>query len=275
MAYNPRDDRVYVAGPNCIRRLIEQSDGPWQTEVVAGIPSQPGFADGPAEEATFGRIDSILINHRGTMFVLDDNKHIRTIENGIVTTLNAMVSAGPKPVDGPLKEARFHMIGLGGNLCLADDDTLYLSDHWNFLIRKINLKTQTVTTVAGMPKPVGNAAGEKRFNRNSDGPALTSASFNSGCAYVCWDPVHKALWCGGPDENRFRWLKDGEIRTVIGAETTGGGQWDQDGLQVPAGSVRMSWNAVVAVDDQGRAYLSCSQLPHGLWRAYPRKENRK
>jgi hypothetical protein len=272
MAYNPRDGHVYAAGPNCIRRIIEKPDGPWRSEVVAGMPSSKGSADGPAKEATFGRIDSILINNRGTIFVLDDNRRIRQIENGTVTTLNATVSAGPKPMDGPLKEARFHMIGLGGNLCLADDDTLYLSDHWNFVVRKIDLKTQTVSTVAGMPKPTGNTAREKRYNRNSDGPALTWASFNSGCAYVCWDPVHQALWCGGPDENRFRWLKDGEIRTVIGAEA--GSRWDPDGLQAPAGSVRMSWNAVVAVDQQGRAYLSCSQLPHGLWRAYPQKENK-
>ena len=275
MAYNPKDQRVYLAGPNCLCRLVERSDGPWQIERVAGTPGSAGFADGPAGSATFTRIDSLVINRRGTIFILDGNQRLRQCENGQVTTLNAAVRSGGL-VDGPLDQARFNMIGLGGNLCGGEnDDTLYLSDHWNFAVRRIDLKTKTVSTVAGMPK-ANQAQGappdprQRRYNRNSDGPALTWASFNSGCAYVCWDPVHQALWCGGPDENRFRRLKDGEVRTVIGAK--GGDRWPKDGLGVPAEQVRLNWNAVVAVDAQGRAFLSCSGEPHGLWRAYHRKE---
>ncbi|MEX2215945.1 MAG: hypothetical protein WD768_17670 [Phycisphaeraceae bacterium] len=271
MAYNPEDKHAYVAGPNCVRRLVEHPDGPWQVEVIAGTPNKPGYADGSCGDATFTRIDSIVINSRGTIFVLDGNQRIRRIEAGKVSTLNASVSAGPSIVDGPVEKAKFHMIGLGGNLCLGEnDDVLYLSDHWNFAVRRIDLKANNVTTMAGMPKPTGKSPREQRFNANSDGPALTWASFNSGCAYVCWDPVHEALWCGGPDESRFRWLKDGEIRTVIGAKPKG--NWPHDGVGVPAADVKLTWNAVVAVDAMGRVYLNCSELPNGLWRAYNRKE---
>jgi hypothetical protein len=273
MAYNPKDRQVYVAGPNCLRRLVEKSDGPWQTERVAGTPGKPGFDDGPVHDATFTRIDSIVINRRGTLFILDDNQCIRKIEDGKVSTLTSKVRSGPSRVDGPLAKARFHMIGLGGNLCGGEkDDVLYLSDHWNFAVRRIDLKANRVTTVAGMPRPTGKekTPRQQRYNRNSDGPALTWASFNSGCAYVCWDPVHKALWCGGPDEHRFRWLKDGQIRTVIGVK--GQRHWPRDAVGVPAEVVRMAWNAVVAVDGQGRVYLNCSESPNGLWRAYNRTE---
>jgi hypothetical protein len=277
MAWNPKDGRVYVAGPNCLRRLTERDDGPWQLERVAGIPGTAGFADGSARAATFTRIDSMVANSRGTLFILDHNEHLRQLENGQVTTLNSALRSGGH-VDGPLAQARFSLIGLGGNLCGGeDDDTLYLSDHWNFVVRRVDLKTKTVSTVAGMSKPnpapgLPPDARERRYNRNSDGPDLRWASFNSGCAYVCWDPVHQALWCGGPDENRFRWLKGGEVRTVIGVK--GGDHWPKDGLDVPAEVVRLNWNAVVAVDAQGRAYLSCSGEPHGLWRAYPRSERK-
>ena len=272
-AYNPKDKHVYVPGANCIRRLIEREDSPWQLDLVAGQPGVSGFADGPAKAATFGRIDCLAINRRGTIFVLEGNQRIRLIENGQVSTLTSAVRAGGGLVDGPIKQARFSMIGLGGNLCLGEyDDTLYLSDHWNFAVRRIDLKTMTVTTVAGLPKPKkgdGENLREKRYNRNCDGPALTWASFNSGCAYVCWDPVHKNLWCGGPDENRFRWLRNGELRTVIGLKAD---KWPLDGINIPAQGVRMSWNAVVEVDAQGRAYLSCSAEPNGVWRAYNKKE---
>jgi hypothetical protein len=271
MAYHPKDKQVYLAGPNCLRRVVEHADGPWQATVVAGTPGVAGFADGPVPTATFTRIDSIVINSRGVIFVLDANQRIRQVEADQVRTLTSSVRSSGL-VDGPLSQARFSMIGLGGNLCGGeDDDTLYLSDHWNFAVRRIALKTLMVSTVAGLPKPKSGPGAAldrqaRRYNRNSDGPALTWASFNSGCAYVCWDAAHQALWCGGPDENRFRWLKNGEVRTVIGAK--GADKWPRDGLGVPADGVRMSWNAVVAVDAQGRAYLSCSGEPHGVWQAY-------
>jgi len=271
MAYNPKDGCVYLAVGHGLGRLIERNDGPWKVEIAAGKADHAGFDDGALKDARFTRIDSIVINGRGEIYVLDYNQRIRRIADGQVVTLNASVrSAGL--VDGPLEKAAFRMIGLGGNLCGGeDDDTLYLSDHWNFVVRRIDLKNKTVSTVAGMPKPkesqpAKQSAREKRYNRNSDGPALTWASFNSGCAYVCWDPVNKALWCGGPDENRFRWLKDGQILTVIGAK--GAEKWPKDALGVPAESVRLVWNAVAAVDSQGRAYLCASSDPHGLWRAY-------
>jgi len=278
IAYNPRDRRLYIAGRNCLRRLVIRPNERPTAEPVAGVTGKAGFDDGPAATATFTRIDSIVINGRGEILVLDNNERIRRLADGVVTTLNANVRAG-KPVDGALADARFHMLGLGGNLCGGeDDDTLYLSDHWNFRVRRIDLKAGRVTTVAGMARPV-TARGQKptglarRFNVNSDGPAMTHASFNSGCAYVCWDPVHSALWCGGPDESRLRWLRDGWVRTVIGAKGNRN-RWPRDGVGVPGEMVFLGWNAVVAVDGRGRAYASCSADKSGLWRAYNRKEVR-
>ena len=270
IAWNPKDRKVYAGGPCCIRRIEERVDGPWVLDLFAGTPGTSGFADGPVQAATFTRIDSIIIDSRGVIYILDANRRIRKIEEGKVTTLNATVHAGGLE-DGPLDRARFAMIDLGGNLCSGeDDDTLYLSDHWNFAVRRIDLKAGRVSTVAGMPKPARGSPLERRYNLNSDGPALAWASFNSGCAYVCWDPVHGALWCGGPDENRFRWLKGGEVQTVIGAEGVDG--WPRDGLRTPAEKVRLVWNSVVAVDGLGRAYLSASSDPNGIWRASNAKE---
>jgi hypothetical protein len=278
VAYNPKDKHVYVAGRNCLRRLVTGPDAPARTEVVAGASGKAGFIDGPVADARFTRIDSIVINSRGAVYILDHNERIRRIEKGAVTTLNAKVRGG-KRTDGPLAEATFAMIGLGGNLCAGeDDDTLYLSDHWNFCVRRIDLKKDLVSTVAGMPRPGKSKSRErtsrqKRYNANCDGPALTWASFNSGCAYVCWDRVHKALWCGGPDENRFRWLRDGWIRTVIGANPDRN-KWSRDAVAVPAEKVFLCWNAVVATDAKGGVYLSCSGEPNGLWRAYNPKEGK-
>ncbi|MCX7804567.1 MAG: hypothetical protein N3A38_05180, partial [Planctomycetota bacterium] len=202
------------------------------------------------------------------------------LEDGKVVTISSNLRSG-KLVDGPLAEAKFNLIGLGGNISLGEeDDVLYLADHWNFAARRIDVKSGTVMTVAGMPKPKEwrrekQTEIEKRYNSNADGPALTHASFNSGCGYCCYDPVHKALWVGGPDESRFRWLKDGWVRTVIGRAVSGSGGSERtpaDALGVPGAKIHLTWNSVNAVDHLGRAYLAASSHPTGLWRAYNRKE---
>lgn len=215
-AWNPADKHAYFGKGSCLGRLIERADGPCEIEVVAGTPGTPGFTDGPLKDATFTRIESVVINSRGGIFVLDASQRLRKVENGQVTTLTAACRAGGGPVDGPLDKARFCLTGLGGNLCGGeDDDTLYLSDHWNFAVRRIDLKTMTVSTVAGLPKPkewqpAKQTAREQRYNRNCDEPALTWASFNSGCAYVCWDPFHKEP--AGVQSRLPNWLDMGKAK---------------------------------------------------------------
>ncbi|MFO7900082.1 MAG: hypothetical protein R6V58_13615 [Planctomycetota bacterium] len=271
--YNPKEETLYLTGPNCLRRVVERPDGSWHIELVAGIPGTPGFKDGPAKQATFRSLYNVVINSRGTIYILDAARRLRRIKDGLVETLVPNMRGGKK--DGPLAQARFRFIGLGGRICLGDDDnTLYVADHWNFCVRKIDLKKETVTTVAGKPKQ-SKRMKPRRYNNNADGPAMTHASFNSGCNYVCWDPVHKALWVGGPDESRFRWLKDGWVRTVIGRKVKGSAgchRWPCNALGVPSKVVHLTWNIVLAVDDRGRAYLAASSHKHGLWRADNKEE---
>lgn len=284
LAWNPKEKMLYLSGSNCIRRLVVKPDGSRVVEVVAGTPRKAGLEDGPAKTATFTTVGNLCINSRGAIYFLDGRTYgecIRKLEDGQVTTITKSGRGGSR-VDGPLAQAKFNLIGLGGNISLGEeDDVLYMADHWNYAARRIDVKNGQVTTVAGMPKPTwrkeGYPAGsiEKRFNSNADGPAMTWGSFNSGCGYCCFDPVHKALWVGGPDESRFRWLKDfwgqeGMVKTVIGAK--GGDKWNKDGLGTPAEGVKLVWNSVCAVDAQGRAYLAASSDPNGVWRAYNAKE---
>jgi hypothetical protein len=183
-----------------------------------------------------------------------------------VTTI-AEFRGGPKPVDGPLEGASLAITDMSGHITLGENDhTLYVADHWHFAARKIDLKKRSITTVVGVPRD------HPRFNKHADGPALTHASFNSGCAYVKWDPVRHALWCGGPDEHRFRWLKDGAVKTVIGRR--GNRRWPVDEQGVPAAQVSMVWSNVAAVDRQGGVYL-VSASHHGVWRAEEHKEKRQ
>ena len=203
-------------------------------EAVVGSPGRPGLADGPAEEATLTSVGNICINSRGSVFFYDGKRYgqcLRKLEGGVVSTITRMLRSG-KHVDGPIDQARFNFINLGGlNSIGENDDVLYLADHWNHVMRRIDLKAGEVTTVAGMRRPKKGDPLAKRYNKGTDGPALTHASFNSGCTFAVYDGVHKAVWCGGPDEGRLRWLRDGQVRTVMGSRK---GKWDLNGMGNPA-----------------------------------------
>lgn len=264
LVYSPGDESLYFVHSMipAVRRLYQQ-EGRWFVATVAGDPHRAAHVDGPADKARFTEPMSIAVTSAGTLYVLDDQRLLRRVEDGRVTTL-ARFPGGPEPVDGPLEDATMAITDMSGHITMGEnDDTLYVADHWHFAVRRIDLRSGTVTTVAGVPR------GHARFNSSADGAALTQASFNSGCAYVKWDPVHAALWCGGPDEHRFRWLKDGSITTVVGRR--GNRRWPLDGLSVPAADVRLVWSNVAAVDADGGVYLVAASH-WGVWRAFLEKE---
>ncbi|MBA4388994.1 MAG: hypothetical protein C0404_13515 [Verrucomicrobia bacterium] len=249
--WNPKDNSLYLTGPNCIRRLYTKPDGTRWVEVVAGTPDKPGKDDGPAKTATLsfnpgsgqGVCDGFFATSKGTIYFSDGG--IRKLENGAITTVTRAVP-GFQAYD-------------------EEADTFYFplaySKPEGFFAKSFDPKTGNSAIVCGMLKPTwrkeGYPAGsvENRFNRNSDGPALTHASFNSNFHHCLWDPYHKALWVFGPDEERFRWLKDGWVRTVI---TKKQGQ--------------LVWCGVFGVGPKGQIYLTGASAPYGVWRARNTKE---
>lgn len=266
MVYSPADGGLYFVHRMipCVRRLFKK-DGAWRVEVVAGSPTEVGDADGAGRIARFKEPRSVAATSKGTIYLLDGTRHLRKIEKGRVSTV-AKFKGGKDLVDGPLAGATLAITKMTGMICLGEnDETLYVADHWNRAVRRIDLKARTITTVAGMPNP-NKKRSETRFDHQSDGPALTHASFASGSAFVCWDPVHKALWCGGPDTSRLRWLRNGEVRTVLTCK--GKGDWSQNALGLSGDKVKMQYVQVRAMDSEGRAYIITGTSKTGVWRAY-------
>jgi hypothetical protein len=268
LAWSQKDQSLYFAHATApaVRRLYRK-DGQWFVETAAGVPHKAGNADGPAKTALFGEPRSLVITSAGTIYVVDGNSLLRKIEKGVVSTV-AKFRGGREIVDGPLDKATFSITNMSGQIAPGEnDDVLYVADHWHYAARRIDLKNMTVSTVTvseNMDNPKGGKFGRPA---HADGPALTHATYNSGLAYVCYDPVHKALWVGGPDEHRMRWIRDGWVKTVTGHEP---GPWPADGTATPAGKPRFTWGNVAAVDAHGRIYITMPGA--GLWRAYNKKE---
>jgi len=193
--WNPKENTLYLTGPNCLRKVVEKPDGTRWVEVVAGIPNQPPPKgsppqDGPARQATFESLyRGVVCNGRGTFYWLEGIPYggrLRRIENGIVSTV---------PLKRPDNASNYFLnLAMGGNACGLlslgeDDDTLYISDYYGqdgYVVLKCDVKTGLLTRLCGInrevkeTRPPSLAQRHERFHGETDGPALTHASGNSG-----------------------------------------------------------------------------------------------
>jgi len=286
--WNPKERALYLTGPNCLRKVVEKPDGSRRVEVVAGVPGKAGYRDGPAKQALFRSFHrGVVCNSRGTFYWLESlpySGRLRRIENGTVSTV---------PLKRPDNPSRYFLnFAMGGTGCWLlslgeNDQTLYVSDYYGqngYVVLKCDVRTGLLTRVCGAgPRdkaawPASLAARHKRFHGETDGPALTHASGNSGM-WGTYDAFRRAIWIGCPDPMRLRWLKldgDGWVRTVMGARRpqTPRRPYDGNGMGVPGEQFRFHYPWVIGFDANGGVFLGHAGNPTGLWRAHNRKEAR-
>ena len=132
---------------NRVRKL--GSDG--QITTLAGTGQKGDSGDGgPAFQAELNGPHSLAVFPNGDILVTDTwNNRVRKIEarSGRITTIAGTGEKGFSGDGGPATKARF-----GGIYCLAVDlanQTLDLADLDNRRVRRVDLKTGIVTTVAG------------------------------------------------------------------------------------------------------------------------------
>lgn len=156
------DGSLYFADRGNHQIRILHADDAVSTTAGTG---KPGFADGPAGAAQFNEPIAVVAERSGAVYVADRNNHrIRKVRaDGTVSTLAGDGQAGF--ADGSSRSARFNQPY--GVTLDATETTLYVADYLNHAIRKIDLTTGEVSTLAGNGTP-GNADGlgsNARFNQ--------------------------------------------------------------------------------------------------------------
>jgi len=166
-----KDGNVYVAdtGNHCIRRLSPEGI----FSLVAGVPGEGGYEDGPAGEAMFMEPTAIAVAEDGSIYVADaGNQRIRRIYEGQVTT----VAGGddgyyldteyrtPGFADGQGENARFRF---PNGICMAGPVAI-VADTGNHVIRAVSPAGQ-VRVIAG--------SGEAGYE---DGAALEAQLMSPG-----------------------------------------------------------------------------------------------
>jgi hypothetical protein len=253
LAFDAAGDLYIADGVNYRVRKVGL-DGTITT--VAGT-GKPGFSGdgGKATAAQFNVVARVVLDGAGDLFISDFSNHrVRKVTpDGIITTV-----AGSGPVDttpwtltssdtaknggfsgdnGPATDAR-----LNGPVGLAVDahGNLFIGDLLNHRVRKVEVGTGLITSVAG-----NGQAGS-----SGDGGLATEAQLN-GCVALALDSAGN-LFIADTNDNRVRRVDAGTgiITTVAGTGKAGfsgdGGKATDARLNAPEG---------VAVDSAGNLFV--------------------
>ena len=232
---------VYVSDANNTIRKITSAG---VVTTLAGTPGVAGGADGTGVAAQFNFPSGVAADSKGNVYVADlNNCTIRKIvaATGVVTTL-AGTARAQGYVDGIGPAARFtfpHSVAVD-----SAGSTVYVSDSFNQVVRKINVSTGAVTTLAGYQPdgPVQDVDGTGS-NARLNYPGGIAVDKN-GNVYVAEETA-----------STVRKITPGGVVTTLAGTFTPNGNYEgsADGTG-PAAHFYAPWG--IAVDAKGTLYLA-------------------
>jgi len=171
---------AYVA--DTVSQTIRKVTPAGVVTTIAGRPGVIGSANGTGTVATFNAPTGIALDGAGTLYVADtSNQTIRKItSSGVVSTVAGWPTF-PGDADGVGTAARFR--SPAGIAVDAAGSVAYVADTGNHTIRRIDLATLSVTTVAGLALSSGSTDGvgsAARFN----GPSAIAVDGTGSTVFV-------------------------------------------------------------------------------------------
>ncbi len=217
--------------------LAHAASAPQKITVVAGA----GVA-GELKEP-FG----VDFDKAGNLYVVEITNRVRRLDKA--GKLEVIAGSGEKGLSGDGGPAAKAQLNGPHHLMMGPDGDLWVADTWNNCVRKIDLKTGSISRVAG--------TGEKGYSGDG-GPAL-QAKFG-GLYCMAFDAKGENMYLADLDNRRIRAvnLKTGTASTVAGNGQRG---VPQDGAE--AKSQPLVDPRAVTVDSKGNVYI-CERGGHAL-----------
>lgn len=187
------------------------------------------------------------VGSQGNVYVLGFDRSISKYNAAGVLQwrIKSHSSAFGNSTDGDSSVVKFDDVSFG-NIAIENGETaLYFAtmtpvsgSAWASQVKKLNLSTLNITTVAGLVTASGV----------TDGPALT-ATFNlvTGLAI----DATGGLYIGDGFNSRIRYLKNGTVSTIIGAAGVG----DVDG---PPAAAKINYPDGIALTSNGDLIMACA-----------------
>ena len=219
---------------------------------VAGAGVSDSGGDGkPALEGEFYRMKGVCVDRAGNTYLADEGNHrVRKIDGvtGLLSTIAGTGNRGFSGDGGPataaeLNHPRAVVLDRGqGNL--------YIFDSQNVRVRKLDLQTGTITTIAGDPAPRGPGFWENGHGGDG-GPATRAKLFSPrGGAFDSQGNLYVVDGLKGTQYHTLRKITpDGVISTFAGIPGQEGGF---SGENVPAEQARLNYTNQIWItpDDQ-------------------------
>jgi len=216
------------------------ADGTIHTMAGSGKKGYSGDG-GPALEAAFNLPHEIRFDREGNYYIADMSNHaIRRVDakTGIITTLAGTGAAGYSGDGGPASKAQLkqpHSIQFD-----ADGD-LYICDIGNHVIRRVDMKTGTISTYAGTGKSGDTPDGSPIAGTPLKGPRSLDVD-KDGNFWVAMREGNQVL--------KFD-IKAGKIYHIAGT-----GKKGFTGNGGPAKEATLSGPKGIAIDAEGNAWLA-------------------
>lgn len=206
--------------------------------LVAGGGSGPD--GGPALSAKLNRPFATAIDREGNIYTPEfAGNCVRKIDgNGNISTFAGSGIKGYAGDNGPAVKAELYWIH---HLIIGPDGNLYIADTGNFCVRKVDLGTGVITTVAG---------NGKRGSSGDGGPAA-KAEFG-GIYCIAFDAKGERMFLLDLDNRRIRAvnMKTGILSNFAGTGVKGIPKNGADAATSPLVDPR-----AVAVDASGNVYI--------------------
>jgi len=212
------------------------------TGTIATIAGTGGhFFDGDGGPATAANLDSpegVAVDTAGNVYIADSlNNRVRMVTpSGTITTI---AGSGLPGYDGDGPATQHELNGPAG-IVLDGSGNLYISDKSSHRIRKLNLASGQLTTIAGTG--IGTYGGD-------GGPATAAALYNP--SHLAMDKAGN-LYVADTYNHRIRKITPGGIITTVAG--TGVAGFSGDGG--PAGAAQLNNPTSVAIDAAGNMYIS-------------------
>jgi sugar lactone lactonase YvrE len=189
-----------------------------------------GGDGGPATQAVLNYFNGAIADVAGNVYIADTlNNRLRKIDaaTGNISTIAGTGLPGYSGDGGPAVNAQLNYPFM---LAMDSKGALYVSEEDNFVVRRIDLSTGTISTYAGNPTAFGLGDG---------GPA-TNAQLLTPTG-IAFDKSDNLYICAG---NRVRKVDSGDktISTIVG-----NGSWGTSGDGGPAVDAAMANPTAVAV----------------------------
>lgn len=247
---------VSAASLSMLMSFLAGCSGGVQVTTIAGTGVE-GYTDdgGSAALATFSSVTGIAVDAAGNLYVADGgNSVIRkiTASNNVISTIAGTGVQGYAGDGGPAAKALLR--GPWGLTLDAADTNLYIADRDNDVVRKMNLATGVITTIAGTGVEDSTGDGGKATLATLDLPEGVAVD-SKGDVYI-----------GETGGSRVR-----KVTTATGIITTvaGGGKSLADGVQATAENIQpdgilLDGDDTLLIGDRSRESVVKVDLTAGL-----------